>query len=185
MTSRSTKRFAVVVPLLLGALLGAGSARANASFTFEVSGTLVAKLYGESDYVFPWTGTVVIVLDTAADGTYGGADMVSFDMNSSGSSFHEPSFTFLPFEPYFTIVGGRLTHVDAEYDAPFEDDNTTSFTGLTVTHHQAIGHESPEVNGTAILTLVPEPAAAVMLLVGLAAGAGARRHQAGRAARRG
>jgi hypothetical protein len=185
MAPRSIKRFAVVLPLLLGALLGPASVRANASYIFEVSGTLVAKLYGDTgDYVFPWTGTLVIVLDSAADGTFGGDDMVSFDMTSSGSSFHEPSFTFVPFEPYFTVVGGRLTNVSADYYAPFEDDDITRFTGLRVTHHQAISHANPEINGTAILTPVPEPAAAVLLLLGLAAGAGVRGRRAGRAARR-
>jgi hypothetical protein len=181
MAARNTGRFAVILPLVLGALLGPGNARANVSYIFEVSGTLAEYNYPE-DIVWPWTGTLAVVLDTASDGTFGRDDMVSFDMVSTGISFHEPSLLPFPFEPYFTVAGGKLTSFDAEYVTPFGDGEVTRFIGLAASYHRDVTHRDGEVNGTAVLIPVPEPAPAAMLLLALAAGVGVRCSRAAPAA---
>jgi len=184
MAARNIGRYAVVLPLVLGALLSPANVRANASYIFEVSGTL-AEYHYPDDVVWPWTGTLVVVLDTADDGTFGRDDMVSFDMVSTGITIHEPSLSPFPFEPYFTVTGGRLISFDAEYVTPFGDGEVTRFLGLTATYHRDVTHRDGEVNGTALLLPVPEPAPAAMLLLALAAGFGARCSRAARAAQAG
>lgn len=181
MAARNIRRFAVVLPLVLGALLGPERARANASYIFEVSGTLAEYNYPD-DIVWPWTGTLAVVLDTASDGTFGRDDMVSFDMVSTGINIHEPSLFPFPFEPYFTVAGGKLASFNAEYVTPFGDGEVTRFIGLTASYHRDVTHTEGEVNGTAVLTPVPEPGPAPMLLLALAAGVGVRCSRVARAA---
>ena len=170
----SAKSWRVVLTFLLPVLVASGNARANASFTFEVSGILDAKLYGPGgDYFYPWTGQLTVVLDTASDGTYANADMVSFDLVSTGSSFHQPAFTLLPFEATFNVEGGKLNAIDAVYYEPFSD-ATTTFSGLRISSYEPLGHRTPETFGTGILTPVPESGPQAMLLVGLAVAIGTR-----------
>lgn len=180
MLSGSAKSWRVVLAFLLPILVASGNARANASFTFEVSGILDARLYGPGgDYFYPWTGHLTVVLDTASDGTYDSADMVSFDMVSTGSSFHQPAFSFIPFEPSFILEGGKLIAIGGVYYEPGEFDfNTTTFSGLKISNHQPLAHRIPEIFGTGILTPVPEPGPPAMLLLGLAVAIGARIQQA-------
>lgn len=174
----SAKSWRVVLTVLLPVLVASGNARANASFTFEVSGTIDEKLYGPGgDYFYPWTGHLTVVLDTASDGTYTNADMVSFDLVSTSSSFHEPAFTPQPFEATFDVEGGKLTAIDAVYYEPFSD-ATTTFSGLRISSYQPLGHSTPEAFGTGILTPVPELDPQAMLLVGLAVAIGTRFKQA-------
>jgi hypothetical protein len=172
----SARSWRVALAFLLPVLVASGNARANASFTFEVSGILEAKYYGPGgDLFFPWTGHLTVVLDTASDGTYTSADMVSFDMVSTGSTFHQPAFAFIPFEPTFSVEGGKLVAIDGVYYEPGEFDfNTTTFSGLKISNYQPLGHRSLETFGTGILTPVPEPAPQAMLLMGLAVAIGAR-----------
>lgn len=175
MARRYTRSLVRVLPLLLSALVASGSARANATFTFELSGQLDAELGGPGgDYFYPWTGKLTVVLDSASDGMYDNADMVSFDMVSTCCTFHQPRFTFIPFLAFFTVAGGKMTAIDAVYYDADIPDITTTFAGLTVGYHQPIQHASPETVGAAVLTPVPEPGSASMLLFGLALAAGAR-----------
>jgi hypothetical protein len=180
MARKYTRSLAAVLPLFLPLLFAPANARANATFEFALSGELDAKLYGPGgDYFYPWTGALTIVLDSAADGTYGNDDMVSFDLVSTCSSFHQPRFTFLPFVANFTVSGGKLTSIDAVYYDADIPDITTTFHGLTVSYQQPIQHASPETVGTAVLTplSVPEPAAVAMLVLGLAVAIGARQRR--------
>ena len=184
MASRNTGRLAVALPLVLGALLGPVNARANASYIFEVSGTVAEYNYPDP-IIWPWTGTLVVVLDSASDGTFGRDDMVSFDMVSTVINIDEPNLSPFPFEPHFTVAGGKLISFDVEYDTPSPDGEVTRLLGLTASYHRDVTHRIGETNGTALLIPVPEPAPAAMLLLAIATGVGARCSRAAKALRTG
>jgi hypothetical protein len=182
MASMSTRSFGVVLALALGASLASGSARANATFQFTLSGQL-DQIYGcpdsscgsPPDHSYPWAGTLAVVLDSGADGTYDNADMVSFDLASTCCTFHEPTVTPIPFLANFTVAGGKLTSISAVYYDPIVPIVVTTFDGLTVSYYQPLIDFTPPTVGTAVLTPIPEPAAWAMLLFGLAlTGLGAR-----------
>jgi hypothetical protein len=173
MPSMSTKSFGVALALMLAVFFACGSARADATFKFTLSGQLDSG--SPADHFYPWTGELTVVLDSGADGMYDNADMVSFDLASTCCTFHEPSFTFIPFYAYFVVAGGELTSIGAVYYDANEPDVTTTFSGLTVSFYQPLIAFSPPTVGSAILTSVPEPGIGAMLLFGLAlAGAGVR-----------
>ena len=182
MASMSTRSFGFVLALMLGASLASGSARANATFQFILSGQL-DQIYGcpdsscgsPPDHSYPWTGTLTVVLDSGADGMYDNADMVSFDLVSTCCTFHEPTVTAIPFLANFTVADGKLTSISAAYYDPIVPIVVTTFSGLTVGYDQPLIDFTPPTVGTAVLTPVPEPAAWAMLLFGLAlAAVGAR-----------
>ena len=170
------KSFGTAIALVVAALLGSGSARADATFRFAVSGQFDEQ-DGSGDVLYPWTGQLTVVLDSGADGTYGNADLVSFDMVSTNVDFVEPSVTPIPFIADFTVADGQLTSIDAVYYDPVFPIVVTSFGGLTVSYDQPLIYFSPPTVGTAVLTPMPEPGAWAMLLFGLAlAAVGSRIH---------
>ncbi len=179
MPSMSTMSFGVALALMLGVFLAPGSARADATFAFALSGQMEEQSYPPG--FFPWTGKLTVVLDSGADGTYGNADLVSFDLDSNWVNIHEPIFTTIPFIADFTVEDGKLTAVDAVYydaDVPVV---MTSFGGLTVSYYQPLIYFTPTTVGTATLTPVPEPGAGAMLLFGLALAVAGARINRGRA----
>lgn len=178
MPSMSTRSFGVVLALMLAAFFASGSARgADATFAFTLSGQLHQQggCQDSSACDYPWVGKLTVVLDSGADGMYDNADMVSFDLASTCCTFHEPSFTYVPFYANFIVAGGKLTSIGAVYYDASEPEVTTAFSGLTVSFYQPLIAFSPPTVGTATLTPVPEPGIGAMLLFGLAlAGVGVR-----------
>ena len=164
----STRSFGIVAALMLGVLLGPASARADATFTFAVSGTFDQLNRAGPDVFYPWTGHLVVVLDTGADGTYGNADLVSFDMASTNVTFLQPAPGPVPFFASFTVAGGKLTSIDAVYYDESDPDIVTRFGGLTAAYDAPQIFFTPPTTGTAVLTPIPEPGAGAMLLLGLA-----------------
>src|SRR5579862_5567764 len=115
MAPSSTRSLVLVFALMLSLLFASGSARANATFYFDLSGQLDAidgcsdpSCTSPGDHFFPWTGKLSVVLDSNADGTYDNTGTVSFDLVSTCCTFHEPSFTPIPFIANFTVTGGKL-----------------------------------------------------------------------------
>lgn len=173
MPSMSIKSFGVVLALMLGVFFASGNARADAAFAFTLSGQIDQQ--SDPPAFYPWTGKLTVVLDTGADGVYGNADMVSFDLVSNWVTFHEPSFTPIPFIANFTVADGKLKSIGAAYYDASDPDVVTSFGALTVSYFQPLVDFTPQTVGTATLTPVPEPGSGAMLLFGLAlAVAGAR-----------
>ena len=162
-----TRSFGIVAALMLAILFGPVSARANAMFTFAVSGEFDQTNYGGPDVFYPWTGHLTVVLDSGADGTYDNSGLVSFDMISTGVTFVQPAFDPIPFIAYFTVAGGKLTSISAVYYDVAVPDVVTRFDGLTVRYDQPQIYFTPATTGTAVLTPVPEPGAGAMLLLGL------------------
>ena len=181
MPSMSSSRTAALV-LVLAAPCVPPSARAEATYEFRLSGE--AEQAGST---WAWTGSLAIVLDTGADGLYDNSHILSFDMNSTVSTFDWPDSAPIPFDVFVNVEGGRLTSISGiHYGSPVPDE-TTDFTGLSVHYYHPLIIKSPETIGDAILIplAVPEPGAWAMWLLGLgwiAAGGGARRR--GTAARR-
>ena len=172
MAPMSTKSFGFILALMLGASCACGSARASATFEFNLSGQF--DQLSTPEVIFPWTGKLTVVLDSGADGTYDNADMVSFDLVSTCCTFHEPTVTPIPFYASFIVADGRLTSISAAYYDPIIPVVVTRFDGLTVSYDQPLIDFTPPTVGTAVLTPVPEPAAWAMLLFGLALVVGAR-----------
>lgn len=184
MSTKSPLSFMLGLALLLAACLASGGARANATFQFALSGELAAQVgCGDpscttpGEVVFPWTGKLTVVLDTAADGVYDNSDLVSFDLASTCCTFHEPAFTPLPFFASFTVADGQLTSIDAVYYDPTYWDIVTTFGGLSVSYFQPLIFFTPVTTGSAVLTPVPEPATWAMLVAALALAAALRRRQ--------
>lgn len=186
MSTKSPLSFMLGLALLLAACLASGSARANATFQFALSGQLDQQGCGDpsctipGEVVFPWTGKLTVVLDTAADGVYDNSDLVSFDLASTCCTFHEPAFTPLPFFASFTVADGRLTAIDAVYYDPEIWDIVTRFGGLSVSYFQPLIFFTPVTTGSAVLTPVPvpEPATWAMLVAALAMAAALRGRRA-------
>jgi len=181
MASMSTKSFGVVLALALAVFFASGSAHADATFKFSLSGQL-DQSGTPADHFYPWTGELTVVLDSGADGMYGNADLVSFDLVSTCCTFHEPSFTPIPFYASFTVADGKLTSIGATYYDPITPVVVTSFGGLTVNFYQPLIDFTPQTVGTAILTPVPEPGPGAMLFFGLALALVGARINRGRAA---
>ena len=187
MASMSTKSFGLTLALLLAVF--STSARADATFLFSLSGE--QETHGCAnppsctlDFVTPWMGKLTVVLDTGADGAYGNADLVSFDLASNLGSIHEPIVAPIPFDASFIVAGGKLTAIGAHYYDPTVPDDLTTFNGMNVYVNNPAHFFTPPVTGTAILTPVPEPGIWAMLLCGLAlAVGGARMPRRERAAR--
>jgi hypothetical protein len=172
MSARCRMAALVLMPAVLCAPAGA---RADATYEFRLSGE--AEQPGAS---WAWTGTLAIVLDTAADGLYDNSHVLSFDMNSTVATFDWPDGGPIPFFVFVNVAGGRMTSVGGRYYGTPDPDETLDFSGLSVHYHHPLIFKSPETVGDAILIplAVPEPAAWQMLLLGLglaAAGGGARR----------
>ncbi len=170
-----TRSFGIAAALTLAILFGPMSARANATFTFAVSGEFDQTNFGGPDVFYPWAGHLTVVLDSGADGTYDNSGLVSFDMVSTNVTFLQPAFDPIPFIAYFTVAGGKLTSIDAVYYDAADPDIVTRFGGLTVLYDAPQIFFTPPTTGTAVLTAVPEPGAWAMLLLGLALAGIARR----------
>ncbi len=172
MLSMSARCRMATLVFMLAALCVPASARADATYEFRLSGE--AEQAGSS---WAWTGTLAIVLDTGADGLYDNSHILSFDMNSTVSTFNWPDTSPIPFDVFVNVEGGKMTSVSGlHYGSPVPDE-TTDFTGLSVHYYHPLIIKSPETIGDAILIPlgVPEPGAWEMLLLGLglvAAGGG-------------
>ncbi len=140
------------------------SAHADSTYKFRLSGE--AEQPGAS---WAWTGTLEIVLDTAADGLYDNSHIRSFDMNSTVSTFDWPDSGPIPFFVFVNVAGGRMTSVSGRYYGVPDPEETLDFAGLSVHYHHPLIFKSPETVGDAILVplAVPEPGAWQMLLLGL------------------
>ena len=182
MLSTSARYGMATLLLMLAGLCVPASARADATYEFSLSGEAE-----QAGYSWAWTGTLVIVLDTGADGLYDNSHIHAFDMNSTVSTFNWPDSSPIPFDVFVNVEGGRMTSVSGlHYGSPVPEE-TTDFTGLSVHYYHPLIIKSPETIGDAILIplAVPEPGAWEMWLLGLglaAAGGGVRRRA--RAARR-
>lgn len=163
---------------MLFVLAVAGSpASASADATYKFSFLGEAEQAGHS---WAWTGTLTIVLDSSADGLYDDGHVLSFDSDSTVSSFHWPEFTFYPFDVFVDVEGGRINSVGGIHYGSFNPEETTTFTGLAVHYYHPLIIKTPETFGDAVLIplVVPEPGVGGMLLLGLglvAAGGGVRR----------
>ncbi|MFL6700529.1 MAG: PEP-CTERM sorting domain-containing protein [Vitreoscilla sp.] len=167
--------------LMPAVLCAPASALADATYEFRLSGE--AEQPGTS---WAWTGTLEIVLDTAADGLYDNIHILAFDMNSTVSTFDWPDGGPIPFFVYVNVAGGRMTSVSGRYYGVPDPDETLDFTGLSVHYYHPVIFKTPETVGDAILIplAVPEPGAWQMWLLGLglaaASGAVAKKPRAGR-----
>ena len=172
MSARSRMAALVLVPAVLCVH---ASARADATYEFSLSGE--AEQAGHS---WAWTGTLAIVLDTGGDGLFDNSHILSFDMNSTVSTFDWPDSGPIPFIVFVNVAGGRMNSVSGLHYGALDPEETMDFTGLAVHYDQPLIYKSPETVGDAILIplAVPELGAWQMLLLGLglvAAGGGARR----------
>jgi hypothetical protein len=163
--------------LLLVLAVAGLPARASADATYKFSFLGEAEQAGHS---WAWTGTLTIVLDSGADGVYDDGHILSFDADSTVSSFHWPEVSFYPFDVFVDVADGRIISVDGIHYNSFYVEETTSFTGLAVHYHHPLIIKTPETFGDAVLIplAVPEPGVSGMLLLGLglvAAGGGVRR----------
>ncbi len=170
MASMRISSFGVALALALGLVAAPESARATATWQFNVSGQLEQQsgcvddsCSAPGEHIWPWTGQLTVVLDSNADGVYDASAMVSFDFVSTCCSFLEPSFTPIPFDPSFTVQDGKLIAIDASYYDPTFPIVVTSFDGLTVRYDQPLIYFTPETTGTATLTPVPESGTWAML----------------------
>ena len=185
-----------IVSLVAAALGLAGSALAQTSYHLGVTGEIdhtvdcwetTPLCSGPPHEYTPWTGTLTVVVDGAADGTYSGTDFESlaFAANIGG-------FAIVPndVDPAFqvTIVGAGVTSLDlfVLLDGPHDTTAFEAFHGLAVGYADLGGthYGGTVANGT--LSPVPELRAAVLLLCALAAlSALGRRRQACTSGQRG
>ena len=178
------------IVLVLGLAAGlAGPVRAETTYRLAVTGQIDHTVdCWESDplcsgppHVYSaWTGTVTIVVDSAADGTYQGPALESLAFVANIGSF---SVTPFADDPAFsvTIVDGQVSSLDtlALVETPHDTSAFTHFGGLDAGYDATGGTHYGGTVATGTLSAIPEPAPAALLLVGLAAMAGlARRRQA-------
>lgn len=153
-----------IAALVLAVLCVHANARADSTYEFSLSGE--AEQAGHS---WAWTGTLAIVLDTGTDGLFDSSHILSFDMNSTVSTFDWPDGGPIPFIVFVKVAGGRMTSVSGLHYGALNPEETMDFTGLAVHYDQPPLYKSPETIGDAILIplVVPEPEAWRMLLLGL------------------
>lgn len=140
-----------------------------------------------------WTGTVVFVTESGADGVYdvgylsdntwipGGIVRMTLNSNAGVSDIDAqgfPGFNFLPgLHPYsITVAGGKVT--DIQWYSQERPDGLGVFevTGFHATFDTSSYHGSyAEVAG--VLTAIPEPAPLGLSLLGLAVVAGSLRRR--------
>jgi hypothetical protein len=118
-----------------------------------------------------WEGLVTVVTDSAADGTYAGDKLLSFQFASSLPNWQgfttdgKATGSFLPVTLAVTMTGGLLTAVDGGFMAdPYE---RFTMNGLTASYSFGGCHHCNAVTGVATLAPVPEPQTYAMLLAGL------------------
>lgn len=121
---------------------------------------------------FPWTGVVTLVVDSAANGTFTGAGIVSlslasslglasFDATSDGLAFFSHGKT----QDAAAIVNGRVASIDLSFFDPELQDIT--FSGLGVEFRRVHTTHLGPFDAQGALVNVPEPGAYAMLLLGL------------------
>jgi hypothetical protein len=153
-------------------VVAAGSARADTTYLMTLQGTdqryyPPCRLIGQPppcDTIvdLAWTGTLGVVIDSSADGVYSDTDVRSFDFRTNIGSLT------LPYSPgSITIADGRITSVDF---GPFPGgDGDYDFAGLHATYSR--NFDAPHTGSdfaTGLLTAVPEPGAASLMILALA-----------------
>ncbi len=163
--SMFTRSFVSPLFAMVAAFCAPSIVHADETYEFSLRGQM-----REAGQSWAWTGTLTIVLDTAADGLHDSSDILAFDMASTtGPSFHWPDNSFQPFDVLMDVENGMMTSVSGlHYGWPFSEE-TTDFTGLSVHYYHPLIIKTPETIGDAILVplAVPEPDSGEMLLLGL------------------
>ena len=174
-----------VALLALGAALVAAPAAARVySFTFASTGHGSASEQCPrfpipltspcGTWEFPWYGTVLVEVSRPGDGFFSGADVVGVDLSDSRFTFGHPvRATGLPLsngDPTFagataTVLNGEVVGIHA--NCPLGNARL-GIEGMTVTYGLFI--RSPPCSETAaaeLIPAIPEPSAALLLVVGL------------------
>jgi len=176
-------------PLALAALVTAlapvRSAHANATYLLTLQGIdqrnyPPCRIPGQAPPCdvtvdLPWTGLLSIVVDANGDGVFSDQQVLSFSLQASVGSLS------LPFMPgSVTVVDGRVTSVDFSAPYPLGDSVWEHYIGLNAYFQDDFDapHEVTDF-ASGVLTAVPEPASASLMLLALswAAATAARRRR--------
>ena len=174
------------IALLLALMAGfAAPTVAQTSYELGVAGQIdhtvncwetVPLCSGPPHVYTPWVGTVTIVVDSTADGTYQGPDLESLTFAANIGSFavtpdaDDPAFSV-------TIVDGRVSSLDviALVETPRDTSAFTYFGGMDADYDDTGGTHYGATVATGTLAPIPEPGTAAMLLAGLVAFGASRR----------
>ncbi len=184
------------IALLLALATGlAGPAVAQTSYYLGVTGQIdhtvdcwetVPLCSGPPHVLYAWTGTLTIVVDSAADGTYMGPDFESLSFVGNIGNF-----TAIPNDgdPFYevTITDGQVSSLEVRQflETPHDTFAWDDYSGLVASYVGSGGTHYGGTVGMGILSPIPEPAPAALLLSGLAALAALRRRQACASGQRG
>lgn len=129
---------------------------------FPCNGTTPVHVQSE------WTGLMTIVLDTSADGTFGGSDVTSMSLNANGGSFSFPIADYGYFAE-ISVLDGRVTSMDAGIPLNLPDDNFTVFgiRGLSAEFNDFGTHHYGSTYYAGTLTPIPEPDELALVVAGL------------------
>jgi hypothetical protein len=166
------------------ALLTGQAARADATYTLVLNGTahhtfncweiLSQCAIGPPvppDERYAWTGTISVVVDSSADGTYADADFLSlaFVANLGGVTLNSFEHSYPAFGQV-TVTNGLVSSLDVTDPLLFPDSPTPGglvFSGLSATYSQPPLHHFGETDAFGTLTPIPEPGTDGLMLAGL------------------
>ena len=180
---------------LIAALGLAAPALAQTTYHLAVTGEIdhevncwetVPLCSGPPQVQYAWTGTLTVVVDSAADGTYTGPGFESLSFAGNLGSF-----TAVPddADPFYsvTITGGQVSSLDVRQFLDTAHDTTAwdDYSGLVASYYGSGGTHYGGTMGVGTLSPIPEPAPAALLLTGAFACAALRRRQACASGQRG